>query len=447
MFLDDFEIYEKNKTDLVVSVVGAGYVGCSLATFFAKSGAKIWLIDIDQKKVDALNSGDVPFFEPSLQESFLQYINKNLFVTSNTSMAISESDVIFVTVGTPLNAFKEPDISSVTKSCEAIAGSLKRGALVILGSTVPVGTTSDIIKPLMERVSSLKVEEEFGLAFCPERLLEGSALENISDFPKIVGAIGERSRKASLSFFDIVGIKTFEVSSPDTAEMAKLLCNAYRAVNIALGNELSMICEPFGINANEVIRASNTSPIVNVMRPGMMGGSCLTKDPDFLTTMALKSGILPKILLATKDINESLPKHVAKLTSDAFKEAGKEIKNSKIAILGFAFKGETDDTRETPVLPLIETLGELSPREISVYDPYVHLSDMENLNIKVADSIESAIRDSDCVIIGAEHNEIRNLDYAELFERLSIKPILIDGKGVLKERIAYPIIQKGIGLS
>ena len=446
MFLFEPDKFREDPEKLKVAVVGAGYVGMSLATIFAESGIRVLVLDVDKEKVKTLNEKKLPFYEPGLLDTFSKHIHKNLFVTENIDEAISRSGVVLVTVGTPLNVFHEPSILNVTNACKDIAKLINKGSMLILCSTVPVGTTSDVIKPLIEKISGFKVDEEVGLAFCPERLLEGSAVSNLRNMVKLVGAVGEKSRNASSIFFDIVGIKSKVVSTPEVAEMAKLLCNAYRAANIALGNEFSLICGYFGIDAHEVIEASNTSPIVNIMRPGMMGGSCLTKDPYFLTTSAMKKGIHPEILVSARNLNEELPGYVARLVVDGFKEAKKNIRDSKIAILGFAFKGETDDTRETPVIPLIEILKKVGAKEIVVYDPYVKKEHILSLNVDVAESVPEAINNTDCIILGAEHNEIKNFDFEELLSAIKNPPILIDGKGILKYKINEKIIQKGIGL-
>ena len=446
MFLLESDKFRENPEELTVTVVGAGYVGVSLAAIFAESGVKVWVLDVDKEKVKTLNDDKLPFYEPGIDNIFVKHIHKNLFVTGNIDEAISESDVILVSVGTPLNVFQEPSIVNVTNACKDIAKSISKGSILILCSTVPVGTTSDVIKPLIEKISGYKVDEEVGLAFCPERLMEGSAVTNLRDMVKLIGAVGEKSKNATSVFFDIVRVKSKSVSTPEVAEMAKLLCNAYRAANIALGNEFSLICESFGINAHEVVEASNTSPIVNIMRPGMMGGSCLTKDPYFLTTSAMKKGIHPEILVSAKNLNEELPRYVARLVVDGFKEAKKSIMDSKIAILGFAFKGETDDIRETPVIPLIETLKKVGVKEMVVYDPYVKKESILSLNVDVAESIPGAIKNTDCIIFGTDHNEIKNLNFEEVIGGMKNPPILIDGKGILKYRIDDKIIQKGIGL-
>ena len=440
--LNDYE--ERIQRGVKVTVIGGGFVGLSLAVVFSSRGVEVCVVDENPEVIDRLNRGNMDFFEPGIEEDLKRDIGKTLFFTTDAKSAVEDCDICFITVGTPLNVFHEPDITYVISACETIFKWIVPGSIVALCSTVPVGTTNQVLRQIVEKRSDLKVEENVGLAFCPERMLEGTAMSSLRSFPKIIGATGEKTGNALVSFFNSVDISPIPVSTPEVAEMAKLLCNAYRAVNIALGNEFAMMCEGFNVNAHEVIEAANTSPIVNIMRPGMMGGSCLTKDPYFLTCTSMDQGFYPKILLAAKELNEGLPVHIVKLILSAYDEAGKTIKGSKIAVLGASFKGETSDVRETPVKPMIDLIKQLDIGEITVYDPYVDRSHIQDWGVEFSQTVEKAVTDADCVIIGTEHKEIGSLDFKKVLKHAADPPILIDSKGVLMHK--KDLIQRGIGL-
>jgi len=442
-FLAKPEAY--HAKDLTVAVIGSGHVGIPYACVCAtESIGRVWLVDNDDSTLQSLIKGVIPFYEPNLQEIYDQFFMKSIFVADELVEAVSKSDVVIVTVGTPLNASKEPNIQNLVDACTKVAQAAKSGTLILLMSTVPVGTTRSLIIPCFTK-ASLPIEREIGLAYCPERMLEGMAIESIKKFVKLIGAVGERSKRAAIRFFELLSIKTEVLSGPEEAEVAKLICNAYRMVNIALANELAILCEKLGVDAHKVFKAANTSPIVNLMRPGMMGGSCLTKDPHFLLTSASKVGFTPKILSEAKNVINSLPQHVSGLFVDAMKEAGKDVHNSKVAILGLAYKGSTSDTRDSPVIPLIKILREIGVGEIIAYDPFVGKDKVSELSLDVADSLTDAIHSADCVILGTEHTEFKCVNDPKVLSQMREKPVILDCKGILNEKLSDLAVQKGIG--
>jgi len=434
----------RNRNSTVL-VVGAGHVGLTHACFYAESGIKVVLWDESAEVLTKISRGESPFYEPMIEELLKKHLGRNLSVAQHLSESVIQSDILSVSVGTPLNPLDEPDVAAVFRACVNVAGHAREGTLLMLTSTVPVGTTSHLCRELHKR--GIKVGERLGVSYCPERMVTGDGIRTMREFPRMVSGIDVKSVKAAEHFFQSIGVKVVVVSSPEVAEMAKLLCNAQRAADIALANEFALACSAYGLDWTEVFRAANTSPLVDVMGPGIMGGSCLTKDPDFIIHGVLEKGVVLKVSMAARELNRSLPSHVAKLVRQAMERALREISQSKVAVLGLAFKGNTGDIRETPVLPIISLLNKMGFERICVYDPYVSTEDVEStgLEFDLVRDMKLAVQDAACIILAADHPQIANADLAEICRHAVQPPILIDAKGILTTRIGGAF-QGGIGL-
>ncbi len=425
--------HPKLKT-LECAVVGAGYVGIPLACLVAKAGlGKVWVLDIDSTRIAKLNEGIMPIEEEGVSQLFKSLHGKGLIASSDISEGISSSDVVIITVGTPLDPFFEPDIEPVLRVAQLAIQKMKRHSLLMLRSTVPVGTTAKLRDLIAEHRT---LGDDLGLAYCPERSVESKAIRTMTNFPTLIGTYDKVSQTRTLDFFKLVGFPIASPSDPETVEMAKLMCNAYRAANIALGNEFSLICETLGINAHEAIRLANTSPLVDIMRPGLVGGSCLTKDPYFILKSAKENGLFPKVLLAAKELNEALPAHGARLIIKALANRKIPVSQANIVVLGIAFKGNTNDMRQSPVVPLIMKLVEAGVKTISVYDPYVSPDQIAKLPVRVLERIDED-KGADCIVLGAEHSVFLQTDFLKW--QSSEGALVIDMKGILPTAIGLGV--------
>jgi len=305
--------------------------------------------------------------------------------------------------------------------------------LVIISSTVPPGTLLGKVKPKLESLSGLSVETEFYLAYAPERIAPGKALKEFVESPRLVGGIGPNSTKIASELFKTV-CKTVIETDAVTAEVAKLAENTFRDVNIAFANQLALICEHYGVDVTEVIKLANTHPRVNIHMPGPgVGGPCLTKDPYLLINKIKPTDY--DIIRTARKINDSMPKHVIELTLQALKNVRKEVKNSKIAILGTAYKGDVDDSRNSPSKQIIYELIRLGAKVV-VYDPYCK----ESFGAKKASSLYEGVKDADCILILTDHTEFKNLHLKEIKALMNEKPVIVDGR-----RIVNPYEAKGLG--
>jgi UDP-N-acetyl-D-mannosaminuronic acid dehydrogenase len=429
--------------DITVSIVGAGYVGVTLASIMADSDlSKVYLLDKDPQVVHKLARGEVDQGEAGLRDLFRKHLGTRIFVSEiQPDVGISQSQVIDITVGTPLEVMGRPDDSGVLDAAEHVAKSTRPGSLVILSSTVPVGTTRRLIYPRLLENPDLK-PNLIGLAFCPERMIEGDAVASMRKMPRIVGAINEMSSAAATYFFSKIGFETLLVSDPETAEMAKLLCNAYRATNIGLANEFAILCELNDLSASEVFHAANTSYIVNIMRPGLMGGSCLTKDPLFLIENSRSKGYRPRIVVSAKETNEQAVSAFVNRCVELMVGNGKSLDKANVLVLGVSFKGDTADTRESPARTIRRLLRSRGTQTMLAFDPYVPKEEILKMGFQPVDNVEDGLKRADCVMICSDHSVFRN---PKLFENMRSGTILADAKGTLSTRVRNDVIQYGLG--
>jgi nucleotide sugar dehydrogenase len=429
--------------DFHVSIVGAGHVGVTLASIMADNGVgRVFLLDKDPQIVQRLIRGEVDKGELGLRDLFTKHLGTRI-VVSGTEQGdnIRESHIVEITVGTPVDLLGRSNSKGVLDAAEYVAKSIKAGSLVILSSTVPVGTTRQLVYPRLLENSGLK-PNELGLAFCPERMIEGDAVASMRKMPRIVGAINEMSGAAAIHFFSKIGFETFLVSDPETAEMAKLLCNTYRATNIGLANEFAILCELNDLSASEVFHAANTSYIVDIMKPGLMGGSCLTKDPLFLIENSRSKGYRPRIVISAKETNEQAVSAFVNRCIELIVGNGKSLDKANVLVLGVSFKGNTTDTRESPARAIGRLLRSRGTQTVRAFDPYVPEEEILKMGFQPVDNVEDGLKRADCVMICSDHSAFRN---PKLFENMRSGTILADAKGMLGSRLRNDIIQYGLG--
>jgi UDP-N-acetyl-D-glucosamine dehydrogenase len=391
-----------------IGVVGLGYVGLSLAVEMAKKGFQVKGIDIDSAKVNAVNAGvsynlDVP------STLLLSLVDQGKLKATQALAAMEDLDALSICVPTPLRNTKEPDLSYILAAIEALRNHLRTGQLVILESTTYPGTTRELVLPILEE-TGLQVGEEFFLAYSPERVDPGNSTYNSGNIPKVISGITARCTELAGLFYQMFVEKIVTVSSPETAEMVKLLENTFRSVNIALANEMARLSYKLGINVWEVIDAAQTKPFgFMAFYPGPgLGGHCIPVDPHFLVWKARVNGFYPRLIDLATEINGQMPSFTIERIVDALNEKQMSLKGSKILALGVAYKRDSNDIRESPA---IEVLRGLRHKGASVCysDPYIASIDIEGEALKSVYLTAEVLASMDCVVLLTDHSEF---DYA-----------------------------------
>jgi UDP-N-acetyl-D-mannosaminuronic acid dehydrogenase len=376
-----------------VSILGLGRVGLPLAIVLARSGLRVIGVDVDESRVSKINKGEMPFYYPAMREWLGEVVSNGKLVASTRSKeSIEQSDVIVVTVGTPTGSQYQLDYSQIYSAFREVGkANLKDKAVIVRSTSVP-GTLSNIVMPLLVKETGLRAGVDFGLAVCPERILEGQAHRELYELPEIIGGIDDLSNTIALRLFKRINPqKKTLVLTPTAAELAKLFTNIYRYVQFALANEFAIWAERYGEDAHQIIQAANDGyPRSNIPRPGFAGGPCLAKDGLLLDNNTTYSSI---VSVAWK-LNEAVPQHVV---TSLMKEMG-SIYARRIAVLGLAFKGNSDDVRLSPSAKLVEALKAYGA-EVLVHDPYV----MNTM------SLSDVLMNPDAVILATNHSAFKDL--------------------------------------
>jgi len=361
-----------NNKEIIVGVVGLGYVGLPLAVEKAKAGFKTIGFDIQEEKVNMVNQGKN--YIGDVVDNELSALVKNGMLSATTDFSfIKDVDFIAICVPTPLDAHQQPDISYVRDSGIAVSKYLRKGTMVVLESSTYPGTTEELLKPILENGSHLTCGEDFYLGFSPERVDPGNAVYHTKNTPKVVGAIGKDATEVIAAMYRaVLEGDIYEVSSPAVAELEKILENTYRNINIGLVNELCMLCEKMGISAWEVIDAAKTKPFgFQAFYPGPgLGGHCIPLDPYYLTWKAREYGFHTSMIENSMIINDKMPEYCVDRCYKVLNKQKKAMAGSKILVLGVAYKNDIDDYRESPALKLIELL-KAEEASVDFYDPYI----------------------------------------------------------------------------
>jgi UDP-N-acetyl-D-glucosamine dehydrogenase len=388
---------------LRVAIIGLGYVGLPLATAFAEAGFQVVGVDVDQQKIDRASRGES--YIPDISSSTLQkLIDSELLYFTSDFAALDNVDVIIICVPTPLGKTREPDISYIISAIQQVRVHLHPGQLIVLESTTYPGTTDEIVLPELES-TGLKVGVDFFLAFSPERIDPGNPHFAIHNTPKIVGGVTPACTELVTCLYGAAVEQVIPVSSTQTAEMAKLLENTFRAVNIGLANEFAIMCEKLRINVWEVIDAASTKPY-GFMRflpgPGL-GGHCIPIDPHYLSWKLKTLGYTTRFIELAAEINISMPHHVVNKISQALNEQRRCLNGATILILGVAYKGNVGDTRESPALDIIEELME--SKAVVIYnDEYAQSITINHQTLRSQPISSGLLRAADCVVIVSDHN-------------------------------------------
>ncbi|KYD19070.1 UDP-N-acetyl-D-mannosamine dehydrogenase [Saccharococcus caldoxylosilyticus] len=407
-----------------VCVIGLGYIGLPTATVLANNGFEVHGVDINEKAVELINNGQVHIYEPDLDIMVKKAVESGNLKAS----AIPEkADVFIIAVPTPFKENHKPDLTYVEQATRSISPYLEPGNIVILESTSPVGTTEKVAEWILEEREDLNIdkndENRIFVSHCPERVLPGKILKELIENDRIIGGINEESTKRTVEFYKrFVKGKILETNAR-TAELSKLAENAFRDVNIAFANELSMICDELDINVWELINLANHHPRVNILQPGPgVGGHCIAVDPWFIVDAAPETA---NLIRTARMVNDSKPYFVI----EKIKEATKDLPNPTIACLGLAFKANVDDLRESPAVKIVKELSAIYDQTIYVAEPHIEElpKDLLELNVQLVKT-EDAIEKADVVVLLVDHDYFKIVDKESLLNK-----IIVDTRGLFSE--------------
>ena len=424
-----------------IGIVGLGYVGLPLAIEFAKCGFHVTGIDIDDNKVTSINNGEN--YISDIDDSLLaDLVKKEKLKATKDDSIIAHLDAISICVPTPLSKVNEPDVSYIINAVNSIKKHLHKDLLIVLESTTYPGTTKEVILSAMKE-SGLKVGKDYFLCFSPERIDPGNKSYNISNTPKVIGGITHECTNVGQVLYSQIVQDVISVSTPETAEMVKLLENTFRSINIGLVNEVAIMCEKLGINVWEVIDAADTKPYGFMkFTPGPgLGGHCIPIDPLYLSWKMKNLNYNPKFIELASKINASMPEHVLLTLRKALNINQKMLKNSRILLLGMSYKKDIDDIRESPSLDILYLLNK-NGSIVEYFDPYISEFDFNKKIYKCLENLNSKIiKEFDAVIISTDHS---NVDYKLIKDNANL---IIDTRNVYPLNHDNHIYQLGVGKS
>ena len=403
--LEDHIINKLNTKNATIGVVGLGYVGLPLAVEKAKAGFNVIGFDVQEEKVISVNNG-INYIGDVLPADLESLVSSGKLKATSDYSFIKEVDAVAICVPTPLDIYKQPNMTYVESSAKAIAANFTKGTLIVLESTTYPGTTEELIKPILEE-SGMVCGEDFFLAYSPERVDPGNKDFNTKNTPKVVGGITESCTKVAAAMYRaVLEGDVHEVSSPAVAEMEKLLENTFRNINVALANEMAILCHKMGIDVWEVIDAAATKPYGFMpFYPGPgLGGHCIPIDPWYLTWNAREYNYHTKLIETAGEINDSMPDFVVQRCAEILNKKGKALNGSKVLVLGIAYKKDIDDYRESPVLPILERLT-YSGSDWTAVDSYIAEFKLNDEVIETKNLSEELIDQADLIIIATNHSD------------------------------------------
>ncbi|NYT12576.1 MAG: nucleotide sugar dehydrogenase [Methanomassiliicoccales archaeon] len=405
-----------------VSVVGLGYVGLPLACKLAESGVKVIGIDKDEIRVSHIHAGRNPLKgeEPGLDELLERVVSLGLLTASNNTSAISGTDAVFVCVNTPMEEKRKPNLEPLENAIRDIGRNMANGTLISIESTIPPGTMDGMVLPILEEESGLKAGKDFLLVHCPERVMPGRLLLNMSTYQRTLGGLDEESIKKARAYYSRLVDAEIHETDMLSAEITKTVENAYRDVQIAFANEIALACEELGADAFEIRKLVNTSPFRDMHYPGSgVGGHCIPKDPWLLVSSVSKD--TTDLIPVARKINDMMPIHLAQLARIAMAEAGVDIEGARVTILGLGFLKDSGDTRNSPAKPIIDEFIEDS--DVVVHDPYAN----EEYRAPLTKKLDEALDGSDCAIFVTDHTIYETLTLDFISSRMRTK-VIVDGR-------------------
>jgi UDP-N-acetyl-D-mannosaminuronic acid dehydrogenase len=444
-----------------VVVVGMGYVGIPVAALFADvPGFTVVGVQRRSKrsgwKIDWLNDGKNPIGgeEPGLSDLIARVVKRGTFKVMEDISTCRDAEAVLIDVQTPTDTSRIPNYESLKQVSADVGKHVQPATLVVVESTVAPGTTENVVKPILERASGMSAGKDFSLAFCYERVMVSRLIRNIVELPRIVGGFDEESTRRAMELYGHIVKAKLCPTDILTAEVAKVVENTYRDVNIAFANEVALICESLGVDVFKVRELVNTlpndptnpssNPVRNMHFPGAgTGGHCLPKDP-WLLKYGLdtygKFKFFPKIIVDSRGTNDSMPLHVADLVEDALAERGKKLKGAKVAILGVAFLENSDDTRNTPSAVLYRELERRGAK------PFLHDPIVRDFDLPFTNDLNKALEGADAVVLSTKHTEYLKLDLKKIKEKLAT-PVLVDGRNAFTSEVAKQagLTYRGVG--
>jgi nucleotide sugar dehydrogenase len=452
--LDYHQLWEqKTASHRHLVVIGLGYVGLTMAVVMADAGFLVTGVDVDQSRIETLNQGKSYIHELGLEELVKEQVGKNFRVSA---MMPDDGDVFIISVGTPVVEFpnkrKEPILDYLKQAAETIGSRLKRGNLVILRSTVPIGTCRELVLPILEKESGLVCGVDFHLSFAPERTAEGKALKELRSLPQIIGGYNKESLEATAALFRDLTPTIVKVDSLEAAEMAKLINNTFRDYVFAYSNRLAQIASKFNLNVVSVIKAANEGYVrdpVPYPSPGV-GGPCLTKDPYIFANVADRFDLSNEIFIQGRKINESMHHFVFDSVKESLEKLGKKVEGAKVLFCGLAFKGypETGDIRNSSAIEVADIFKK-NGAIVCGYDPIAESSEILELGLEPV-SIPEAFKEKDVVLFLNNHKSFEKLNVFEMVRAMNETPIVYDGWAIFRdEEITQtrPCVYLGISYS
>jgi len=426
-----------------IVVVGMGYVGIPVAAEFANHGFDVVGVEIIKWKVDWINKGKCPIQgnEPRLAELLKKVVKNGKLRVAQDFSECRDADAILICTETPFDLKrKKPDYSALKSAVDSVAENLEKKSLIVVESTIAPKTMENVVKPIIEK-NGKKAGKDFYLANCPERVMPGKLLYNIENLDRVVGGIDKKSQALAVELYSHIVKGKLYPTDCLTAEIVKTTENAYRDVQIGFANEIALICEKLGVDTFKVRELVNKCPYRDMHLPGVgVGGHCLPKD-SLLLAYSVKNKVDPRMLMTAREINESMPLHMVELIKECFTKVKKNLKESKISVLGLAYLQNSDDTRNSPAFPIIEKLKE-NGADVSVHDPYVN----EHGDMNITDDISKSLKDSDCLVLVTAHDEYKKLNLKKI-KKLMRTPIIVDGRNLFSKEECEKegFVYRGIG--
>lgn len=422
-----------------ITIVGLGYVGLPLACLCAEKGHKVYGLDVDKNRVDSVNRNESPI-EDEYAANKLKSLKNKIHATTEPKECIPASDVVIVCVPTPVDRNNSPDLTAVMNAASTISKCIRQGSLLVIESTIYPGTIEEIVLPILQKQKFNAYKNDLLVAHCPERIDPGNKKWTIEILPRVVGGVTKEATKHAAEFYrGILNSEVLELSSVKAAEATKIMENTFRDVNIAFVNEMAQSFDKAGIDILEVIKGASTKPFAFMPHyPGAgVGGHCISVDPYYLIEKAKQLGFDHRFLILAREINNNMPHYAVELLENELKKLNKPIKGAKVGVLGVAYKGNVDDTRESPAHEVINRL-KTKGADVFIFDPHV----AKESNVKDLDEL---LNKSDYVVLVTDHREFKSMD----LEKLKKHKILavIDGRNCLdREKIkSMGILYHGIG--
>jgi len=413
-----------------ISIIGFGYIGAVIGAVYANLGHKVTAIDNNKKAIEDLNLGICNIPEPKLKKLISNQVQSGNLDGVYDYQNIGESDVILVTVGTPLSDDFDADLTSISSVFKELSPYIVSGQTIMLKSTVPPGVTRKMFD------SFLGSREDIFVGFSPERLAEGKAIQELHELPIIVGGVNEKSTIKCAEFWEsTLGVDIIKMSSSESAELVKLANNQWIDLNIALANELALLCDalPYKLDVLEIIEGANSlkkgQHNVNILQPSIgVGGYCLTKDPWFVSSLGDKNGIKLRLPKSGRNVNDNMPVNAANVISNFFSTKKTSLSEEKIAVLGYSFKTNSGDTRFSPMKSFVDKMFANGLKNIHVFDTTIHDDAITDDRVVKVDTWQECISGASCVIYGAAHDDIKIITPDDLNTHMKGLKLVFDGR-------------------